>query len=114
MLSVIDHIGVGVPDLVETREYYDGLMSVLGLREWFDTGPGGPPNYGPDGDRGTQLFFYQAEEPSTYSRSQTGLHHLAFLVASRSIVVFSVRSRNLPSYIEREGLAQAPDRSRQA
>ena len=37
-------------------------MCVLGLREWFDTGPGGPLNYGPDGARGSQLFFYQAEE----------------------------------------------------
>ncbi len=31
-------------------------------------------------------FFYQAEEPGTYSRRQTGLHHLAFLVASRAVV----------------------------
>ena len=59
---------------------------VLGLREWFETGPGGPLNYGPDGAKGSQLFFYQAEEPGTYSRHQTGLHHLAFLVASRAIV----------------------------
>ena len=36
----IDHIGIGVPDLVATKEYYDGLMSVLGLREWFETSPG--------------------------------------------------------------------------
>ena len=38
----IDHIGIGIPDLVAAKEYYDELMSVLGLREWFDTGPGGP------------------------------------------------------------------------
>jgi catechol 2,3-dioxygenase-like lactoylglutathione lyase family enzyme len=82
----IDHIGIGVPDLVEAKEYYDDLMSILGLREWFETGPGGPLNYGPDGARGSQLFFYQAEEPDTYSRLHTGLHHLAFLVASRSVV----------------------------
>ena len=82
----IDHIGIGVPDLVAAKEYYDDLMSVLGLREWFDTGPGGPLNYGPDGAQGTQLFFYQAEEQTTYSRRQTGLHHLAFLVASRAVV----------------------------
>jgi len=43
----IDHIGIGVPDLVAAKEYYDDLMSVLGLREWFETGPGGPLNYGP-------------------------------------------------------------------
>ena len=82
----IDHIGIGVPDLAAAKQYYDGLMSILGLREWFDTGPGGPLNYGPDGDKGSQLFFYQAEEPGTYSRGQTGLHHLAFLVASRAVV----------------------------
>jgi len=64
----IDHIGIGVPDLVEAKEYYDDLMSILGLREWFETGPGGPLNYGPDGARGSQLFFYQAEEPDAYSR----------------------------------------------
>ena len=82
----IDHIGIGVPDLGAAKQYYDELMSVLGLREWFDTGPGGPLNYGPDGGQGAQLFFYRAEEPATYSRHQTGLHHLAFLVASRAVV----------------------------
>ena len=82
----IDHIGIGVPDLDATRQYYDDLMSILGLREWFATGPGGPLNYGPDGDRGSQLFFYRSDEPGTYSRHQAGLHHLAFLVESRAIV----------------------------
>ena len=81
----IDHIGIGVPDLAAAKEYYEGLMSVLGLREWFETGPEGPLNYGPDGALGSQLFFYQAE-PGTYSRGQPGLHHLAFLVASRAVV----------------------------
>ena len=81
----IDHIGIGVPDLAAAKQCYDELMSVLGLREWFETGPEGPLNYGPDGALGTQLFFYQAE-PGTYSRGQPGLHHLAFLVASRTVV----------------------------
>ena len=66
----IDHIGIGVPDLAAAKQYYDELMSVLGLREWFDTGPGGPLNYGPDGAQGSQLFFYQADEPGTYSRGR--------------------------------------------
>ena len=35
----IDHIGIGVPDLAAAKEYYDDLMSVLGLRQWFETGP---------------------------------------------------------------------------
>lgn len=82
----IDHIGIAVPDLDETKEYYDELMSVLGLRQWFERGPGDPLNYGPDGARGSQLFFYRVEEAGTYSRGATGLHHLAFLVASRSVV----------------------------
>jgi catechol 2,3-dioxygenase-like lactoylglutathione lyase family enzyme len=82
----IDHIGIGVPDLVATREYYDELTTILGLREWFATGPGGPLNYGPDGDRGTQLFFYETEAAGMYSRRQPGLHHLAFLVESRAVV----------------------------
>jgi catechol 2,3-dioxygenase-like lactoylglutathione lyase family enzyme len=82
----IDHIGIGVPDLAVAREYYDELMAVLGLRQWFDTGPGGPLNYGPDGAQGSQLFLYEAEEPGSYSRSRTGLHHLAFLVESRAVV----------------------------
>ena len=57
----IDHIGIGVPDLAATKQYYDELMHVLGLREWFETGPEGPLNYGPDGALGSQLFFYQAD-----------------------------------------------------
>ena len=82
----IDHIGSGVPDLVAAKEHYDGLMSVLGLREGFETRPGGSFNYGPDGGEGTQLFFYQAGEPGGYSRGQAGLHHVAFLDASRDVV----------------------------
>ena len=81
----IDHIGIGVPDLAAAKEYYDDLMRVLGLRAWFDTGAGGPLNYGPDGARGSQLFLYQVEA-GTYSRGQPGLHHLAFLVESRAVV----------------------------
>lgn len=82
----IDHIGIGVPDLDVAKEYYDELMRVLGLREWFERSPGGPLNYGPDGALGSQLFFYQADDADTYSRTKTGLHHLAFLVESRAIV----------------------------
>lgn len=81
----IDHIGIGVPDLETAKEYYDQLMAVLGLRAWFDTGVDGPLNYGPDGATGTQLFLYKAEA-SGYSRTEPGLHHIAFLVESRAIV----------------------------
>ena len=37
----IDHIGIGVPDLAAAKAYYDELMTILGLREWFPTGPDG-------------------------------------------------------------------------
>ena len=82
----IDHIGIGVPDLVAAKRYYDELMPVLGLKQWFKTSPGGPFNYGPDGGRGSQLFFYEARESGAYSRLRTGLQHIAFVVSSRAIV----------------------------
>jgi len=91
----IDHIGIGVPDLPAAKRYYDELMPILGLKQWFDTSP--TFNYGPDGAKGSQLFFYQAKEPGTFSRHRTGLHHLAFLVANRSVVREAhqwARSRN--------------------
>jgi catechol 2,3-dioxygenase-like lactoylglutathione lyase family enzyme len=82
----VDHIGIGVPDLVAAKRYYDELMPILGLREWFRTTPGGPFNYGPDGARGSQVFFYQARAGGRTSRRRTGLHHVCFTVASRPIV----------------------------
>jgi catechol 2,3-dioxygenase-like lactoylglutathione lyase family enzyme len=82
----IDHIGIGVPDLAAAKRYYDELMPILGLRQWFDPGPDGSFNFGPDGARGPQLFFYQALEPDTHSRHGTGLQHLSFMVQTRAIV----------------------------
>ena len=82
----IDHIGIGVPDLAAAKRYYDELMPILGLRQWFKTSPEGFFNYGPDGAPGTQVFFYQALESGTYSRRRTGLQHIAFAVPSRAIV----------------------------
>ena len=83
----IDHIGIGVPDLAAAKRYYDGLMPILGLRHWFPTTASGEFNYGPDGDRGPQIFFYQALEPShEHSRHGIGLQHLCFMVSSRAIV----------------------------
>ena len=81
----IDHIGLGVPDLTAAKRYYDELMPVLGLKQWFKT-TDGSFNYGPDGGRGTQLFFYQALEAGDYSQHRPGLQHIAFVVASRAIV----------------------------
>jgi catechol 2,3-dioxygenase-like lactoylglutathione lyase family enzyme len=82
----IDHIGIGVPDLAAAKRYHDELMPILGLRQWFETSAEGSFNYGPDGARGSQLFFYQALEAGAYSRHRTGLQHIAFMVASRAIV----------------------------
>ena len=82
----IDHIGIGVPDLAAAKRYYDELMPVLGLRAWFPTTKAGEFNYGPDGGRGSQIFFYQALETGPYSRHRTGLQHLSFMVSSRATV----------------------------
>jgi len=38
------------------------------------------------GKPGTYLFFYPSAEESRYSRNQTGLQHLAFIVRARSAV----------------------------
>jgi catechol 2,3-dioxygenase-like lactoylglutathione lyase family enzyme len=82
----IDHIGIGVPDLAAAKRYYDGLMPILGLRAWFPATEAGEFNYGPDGARGSQIFFYQALEPGPQSRHRTGLQHLSFMVSSRATV----------------------------
>ena len=82
----VDHIGIGVPDLAAANAYYDELMPILGLKAWFPTSESGEFNYGPDGSRGTQVFFYQALEPAAHSRHAVGLQHLCFLVSTRAIV----------------------------
>ena len=84
--AFLDHIGIGVPDLAAAKAYYDGLLPILGLKPWFPTGPDGTFNFGPDGAMGPQLFFYQALEPSSYSRHGTGLQHLSFVVETPAVV----------------------------
>jgi catechol 2,3-dioxygenase-like lactoylglutathione lyase family enzyme len=84
--GLIDHIGIGVPDLAAAKQYYDELMPILGLRAWFPTTADGEFNYGPDGALGSQIFFYQALEPSPHTRHGTGLQHLSFMVTSRATV----------------------------
>ena len=88
--GLLDHTGVGVPDLAAAMAYYDELMPILGLKHWFPTSADGSFNYGPDGAGGSQLFFYQAIEPGTYSQHRTGLQHIAFMVATRAIVARGV------------------------
>lgn len=84
--AFIDHVGIGVLDLAAAKRYYDELMPVLGLRQWFETAPDGAFIIGPDGALGSQLIFYQALEQETYSRHRTGLQHIAFMVESRAVV----------------------------
>jgi catechol 2,3-dioxygenase-like lactoylglutathione lyase family enzyme len=82
----IDHIGIGVPDLAAAKDYYDELMPILGLREWFKTRPGGPFNYGPDGARDHPVLFLPGPRQRPTSRPLTGLHQISFMVASRATV----------------------------
>jgi catechol 2,3-dioxygenase-like lactoylglutathione lyase family enzyme len=84
--AFIDHVGIGVLDLAAAKRYYDDLMPVLGLSQWFKTAPDGSFIIGPAGARGSQLIFYQALEPEPYSRHRTGLQHISFMVESRAIV----------------------------
>ena len=85
MTASIDHIGIGVPDLVAAKQYYDGLVGIIGFREWFPADEN-QFNYGPDGTPGTQMFFYRADQSTGYSRHGIGLQHLAFTVPTRSLV----------------------------
>jgi catechol 2,3-dioxygenase-like lactoylglutathione lyase family enzyme len=82
----IDHIGLGVPDLAATKRYYDALMPILGLTEGLGPAQVSRSNYGPNGARGPQLFFYEVADASAYLRQGAGFHHIAFVVQSREIV----------------------------
>ena len=82
---MLGHIGINVPDLAAARSYYATLMPLLDFELFHDAAdefaymPGA-------GKRGTIIFFYPASEPSAYSREQTGLQHLAFMVRTRARV----------------------------
>lgn len=76
----IEHIGLGVPDVDAAKAYYDELMPMVGFQPCFGNG------YCPEDFQGAQLFLYPAKEPDQHSRHGTGLHHLAFLVATRDEV----------------------------
>ncbi len=81
----LDHLGIGVPDLSRAKVWYDGLVPLVGFREWFPADED-QFNYGPDGAAGTQLFFYRADTGGRVGRHDVGLQHLAFGVPSRSAV----------------------------
>jgi hypothetical protein len=78
-------LGINVPDLVVARAYYGAIMPLLDFELFADSDeqfafmPAA-------GKRGTYLFFYPAESSASYSRVNTGLQHLAFMVPTRQRV----------------------------
>jgi catechol 2,3-dioxygenase-like lactoylglutathione lyase family enzyme len=82
---VLGHIGINVPDLDAARRYYGAVMPLVGFEVFLDADD--EFAYRPmAGKPGTYLFFYPSAEQSRYSRHQTGLQHLAFMVRTRSAV----------------------------
>lgn len=82
---VLGHIGINVPDLVLAKRYYDRLMPLLGFEEFFSASD--EFAYMPaNGKRGAFIFFYPSAARSPFSRDQTGLQHLAFMVRTRADV----------------------------
>jgi catechol 2,3-dioxygenase-like lactoylglutathione lyase family enzyme len=82
---VLGHVGVNVPDLRAAQRYYDAVMPLLGFDRYLtadDEFAYRPMN----GKPGTYIFFYPAALPAEYSRHQTGLQHLAFMVRTRTVV----------------------------
>jgi catechol 2,3-dioxygenase-like lactoylglutathione lyase family enzyme len=82
---VLGHVGINVPDLPAARRYYSAIMPLVGFEMYLDADD--QFAYRPAaGKPGTHLFFYPSAEQSRYSRHQTGLQHLAFMVRTRSAV----------------------------
>jgi catechol 2,3-dioxygenase-like lactoylglutathione lyase family enzyme len=82
---VLGHVGINVPDLDAARRYYSAVMPLVGLEIYLDADD--EFAYRPmAGKPGTYLFFYPSAEQSQYSRHQTDLQHLAFVVRTRSAV----------------------------
>ena len=82
---MLGHVGINVADLRGARHYYSAVMPLVGFEIYLDADDefacrpmAGKP--------GTYLFFYPSAEQSRYSRHQTGLQHLAFMVRTRSAV----------------------------
>lgn len=82
---MLGHLGVNLPDLQTGKRYYDALMPLLGFDTYLEADDEfayRPANAKP----GTYLFFYPAETEAAYSRTNTGLQHLAFMVRTRTAV----------------------------
>ncbi len=77
--------GLSVPDLPAAKAYYDALIGVLGLEEFF----GALDQQAwrrTDGKPGTYLFLYAATEPGDHVQGRAGFQHLAFDVHGRRVV----------------------------
>lgn len=82
---MLGHVGINVPDLPTAKRYYDTIMPLVGFDEFLNADD--EFAYRPAGGKpGTYLFFYPSALQSTYSRHQTGLQHLAFMMRARSSV----------------------------
>jgi len=82
---VIGHIGLNVDDLAAAKSYYDRLIPAVDFETFLEGDD--QVAYRPAGGKpGTYLFLYPSWEPSEYSRLNTGLQHLAFVVPSRTRV----------------------------
>src|SRR6476469_9436617 len=82
---MLGYIGINVPELDAARRYYAAVMPLLGFETFLDADD--EFAYRPTaGKPGTYLFFYPSADQSPYSRHQTGLQHLAFMVRTRSDV----------------------------
>jgi catechol 2,3-dioxygenase-like lactoylglutathione lyase family enzyme len=82
---MLGHIGINVPDIEAARRYYSAVMPLVGFELFLDASDEFAYRPGA-GKPGTYLFFYPAAEQSAYSRHQTGLQHLAFMMRTRSAV----------------------------
>jgi catechol 2,3-dioxygenase-like lactoylglutathione lyase family enzyme len=81
----LGHLGIGVPDIPQARQYYDALMPLLGFEPFLASDA--EFSYQPAGGKpGTRLFFYPTLEASDYSRHRVGLQHLAFMVKTQAAV----------------------------
>lgn len=82
---MIDHLGLGVPDLAAAKAYYDELMPLLGY-EPFLVRDRQFSYRRAESKPGTTVFFYEADEGGDYSHRRTGLQHVAFKLHSREEV----------------------------
>ena len=79
----LGHLGINVPDLEAAKAYYDVVMPLLGYETFFSATE--EFSYRPADEKpGTYVFFYRSREPGEYSRDQTGLQHLAFILPTRA------------------------------